>query len=65
MNGEINLIAPLHPILGEILHLVQGNPNPNCVGTGANGRKAHPIGGLNHMWKDLWLQTDGKIVGIK
>ena len=49
MIGEINLIEPIHPILGEILHLAQGNPNPNCDGTRANGRKAHPIGGITLM----------------
>jgi hypothetical protein len=29
MIGEINPIPPRHPILGEALHIVQDNPNPN------------------------------------
>jgi hypothetical protein len=53
MNGEINLIPPRPPIVGEIPHLVQGNRNPNCGGAGANGRIAHPIGGINPIWKEL------------
>jgi hypothetical protein len=47
MNGEINLIQPRHPIVGEIPHLVQGNPNPICGGTEVNGRKAHRIGEIS------------------
>jgi hypothetical protein len=28
MNGDISLIPPSHPIVGEVLHIVQGNRNP-------------------------------------
>jgi hypothetical protein len=37
MSGEINHMWARQQKIGDILPIVQDNPNPNCDGTGADG----------------------------
>ena len=52
MNGERNHMWVRPKMLGEILPWVQDNPNPNCDGTQASGRKARPIGEISLILKN-------------
>ena len=47
MSGEINHMWARPQTIGDILPIVQDDPNPNCDGTGADGWIVHSIGGIS------------------